>query len=59
MSSIIEAISGKKTYIVAFVGAAVALAEAFGVAIPQQAYAVLAFLGLYTLRSAVAKVEEA
>lgn len=57
MSSIFGALSGKKTYIIAFVGAAVALAEAFGVVIPPQVYAVLAFLGIGTLRAGVAKTE--
>lgn len=55
----LEAISGRKTYIIAFVGAAVALAEAFGVAIPPQVYAVLAFLGIGTLRAGIAKAQDA
>jgi hypothetical protein len=55
----LASLQGKKTYIIAFVGAAVALAEAFGVAIPPQVYAVLAFLGIGTLRAGVAKAEVA
>lgn len=49
------AIEGKKTYIIAFVGAAIALAQAFGVQIPEPVVTVLAFLGIGTLRAGVAK----
>jgi hypothetical protein len=48
-------LEGKKTYLIAFIGAAIALAQAFGVEIPDTALQVLGFLGLYTLRAGVAK----
>lgn len=51
----LDMISGKKTYILAFLGAALALAEQFGVHIPPAVYTVLGFLGLGTLRAGVAK----
>ena len=52
----LEAINGKKTYILAFLGAGLALAQAFGVQIPESVLTVLAFLGIGTLRAGVAKV---
>ena len=51
----LENLSGKKTYIVAFIGAAVALAQAFGVEIPPVVMQVLGFLGVATLRAGIAK----
>ena len=51
----LEAINGKKTYILAFLGAGLALAQAFGVQIPESVLTVLAFLGIGTLRAGVAK----
>ncbi len=47
-------LEGKKTYILAFLGAALALAQAFGVIIPEWAIPVIGFLGLGTARSAIA-----
>ena len=52
----LEAINGRKTYILAFLGASLALAQAFGVQIPESVLTVLAFLGIGTLRAGVAKV---
>jgi len=52
----LEMLSGKKTYIIAFVGAAVSLAQAYGVEIPPVVLQVLGFIGVATLRSGIAKV---
>ena len=49
-------LDGKKTYILAFLGAAVALAQAFGVTIPNEVLWVLGFLGIGTTRMAIAKL---
>ena len=57
MNSILEALSGKKTYLIAFAGAALALAEQFGFQVPVWALPILGFLGLSTLRAGVAKTE--
>lgn len=51
----LEALSGRKSYIIAFIGAALAMAEAFGVSIPPAVYTVLGFLGIGTLRAGIAK----
>lgn len=48
-------LEGKKTYIIAFIGAALGLAEAFGVTIPPVVLTVLGFLGMGTLRAGIAK----
>ena len=52
----LESLAGRKTYILAFLGAGLALAQAFGVQIPESVLTVLAFLGIGTLRAGVAKV---
>lgn len=57
MSAILETLSGKKTYIIAFVGAALTLAQQFGFEIPAWALPILGFLGLGTLRAGIAKAE--
>ena len=49
---------GKKTYLIAAIGAAIAVAEAFGIVIPAYVYPLLASLGLTTLRSAVNNVTQ-
>ncbi len=46
-------LSGKKTYIIAFIAAATAGAQAMGYDIPQWVYAVEAALGLGTTRIAI------
>jgi hypothetical protein len=51
-------LEGKKTYIIAFLGAALVLAEQFGFIVPGWALPILGFLGLGTLRSAVSKPAE-
>lgn len=58
MNSIIDALSGKKTYIIAFLGAGIALAQQFGFDVPAWALPILAFLGLGTLRAGVEKSAE-
>lgn len=55
MAYLIAWLSGKKTYIIAFVGAALTLAEQLGYTPPGWALQLLGFLGLGTLRLAVAK----
>ena len=50
---ILSALEGRKTYILAFIGASVALAQAFGVVLPDWTMPILGFLGLGTLRAAV------
>lgn len=52
----LENLSGKKTYLIAFIGAGIALAQAFGVAIPENVLTILAFLGIGTLRAGLSKV---
>ena len=49
-----DSIIGKRTYIIAFLGAAVTLAQAFGIVIPDWALPLLGFLGLSTARAAIA-----
>lgn len=53
--NIISWLEGKKTYIVALVGAVLAFAEAMGYSVPGWVPALLSALGLGTLRAAVAK----
>lgn len=57
MQKVIEFLSGKKTYIVALVAAAMAFCQAMGWAIPDYVYAILGAVGLGTLRAAVNKVQ--
>lgn len=51
----LESLQGKKTYIIAFIGAAITLAQVLGVEIPPAVLQILGFLGLGTLRAGVAK----
>lgn len=53
MSAILKSLEGKKTYIVAFIVAAIGLAEAFGWTPPGWLTTVLEAAGLGALRSAV------
>lgn len=46
---------GKRTYIVAIIGAILGLLTAFGVVIPEWVYAILAAIGLGSLRAAIKK----
>lgn len=48
-----EFLKGKKTFIVSAVGVALAVAEYFGVHIPQPAYIILGALGFTTTRLAI------
>ena len=50
-----EWLEGKRTYLVAFVAAAVGLAQAFGVEIPEWLGYILGALGISTLRAGIAK----
>ena len=49
-------LNGKRTYILAAVTIALAVADAVGYAVPPAIYAVLTSLGLYTARVATARV---
>jgi len=55
LDMLMDSFAGKKTYIIAFVGAAVTLAQAFGVEIPPVVLQLLGFLGVATLRAGIAK----
>jgi branched-subunit amino acid transport protein len=48
-------LEGKKTYIIAFLGAALTLVMEFGIEIPPVVLQVLGFLGLGALRAGVTK----
>ena len=64
MDSLFKKLSGNKTYIVAFVGAGIALLQAFGVTVPIEhvpdwVWRLLEFAGLGALRAGVAKANNA
>lgn len=54
MADLLKALEGKKTYITAAITAVLAFLQAIGYPIPEYVYALLAALGLTTLRAAVA-----
>lgn len=49
----LDFLEGKRTYIVAFLTAAVGLATAFGIVIPEWALYILAATGVTTMRAAI------
>lgn len=53
MRKILDILTGKKTYIVAFLIALVQLLEAFGVIMPGWLTPLLASLGIVTMRQAI------
>ena len=53
MSDIITFLTGKKTYIVAFVAALLAAAQALGYVIPDYVYVLLSAAGLGSFRAAI------
>ena len=55
MQAIFDFLNGKKTYVVAFIAAASAAAQALGYTVPDWAYALEGALGLGALRVAVSK----
>ena len=55
MQSILGFLNGKKTYIVAFLAALTAAAQALGYTVPDYLYAIEGALGLGALRVAVTK----
>ena len=55
MVKIIEWLKGKKTYIIAIIGAILGLLPVFGITVPEPVYAVLVALGLATVRAAISK----
>ena len=50
----LDILNGKKTYIAAAIAAAVAAAQVLGYEIPEYVLTLLAALGLYGVRSAIA-----
>ena len=58
MEAILGFLKGKKTYLVAATLVIMAALKAKGIEIPEEAWAVLAALGLGFIRAAVKKVEE-
>lgn len=50
-------LQGKKTYIVAIIGAILVGLQMAGVSIPEGAWTLLGLLGLGSLRSAIGKIE--
>jgi len=51
-------LQGKKTYIIAFgIGVAIVL-QAFGIAVPEVVWGILAALGLGAIRSAINKINQ-
>ena len=50
-----EFLKGKRTYLVAFIAGALAVAQSLGYPVPDYVYAVLASLGLATARAAIGK----
>jgi hypothetical protein len=57
MANVIAFISGKKTYLVAFVVGAVAAAQHLGYELPPGTFELLAALGLGSLRAGIKKGE--
>jgi hypothetical protein len=55
MGTILNLLSGKKTYLVAAIAAATAAAQALGYTVPDWLYALEGALGLGALRVAVGK----
>jgi len=55
MGNLIAFLEGKKTYIVALIGAALAFANAIGYVVPEWVFPLLGALGLGTLRAAVSR----
>lgn len=58
MQAILDAIEGKKSYIVAFLTALLGLVQAFGIVVPEWLLFILAGLGIGTLRHAVSKLPQ-
>ncbi len=57
LTNIMKLLDGKKTYIVAFLAAVVALLSACGIEIPEWANMLAIALGLGSLKSATKKAE--
>lgn len=53
LTKILAWLEGKKTYLIALTGAILAALAAMGIVVPEWVMALLASLGLATLRSAV------
>jgi len=52
-----ELLQGKKSYVIAIVGAVLVGLQLYGIAIPEIVWKILGVLGLGALRSALGKVE--
>lgn len=57
MNDPLKWLEGKKTYIVAVIGALLAVAAAFGIVIPEWVLMLLGALGLTTVRAGIASTE--
>lgn len=55
MNNILGFLEGKKTYIAALIAGATAVAQVLGYTIPDWVFTALSALGLYGVRSAMAK----
>ncbi len=55
MNKVLDFINGKKTYIVAVIVAATAVAQAFGIVIPEWVYTLEGAAGLGAVRVAISK----
>jgi hypothetical protein len=55
LTTVLDFLNGKKTYIVAIVAAATAIAEALGYTVPDWVYAMEGALGIGALRVAITK----
>lgn len=55
MQSILDFLSGKKTYVIAIATGILAGLQAYGIVIPDYVYALLGAIGLGTLRAGVTK----
>jgi hypothetical protein len=53
MNNVITFLEGKKTYIVAFVSAAIAFSQALGVVIPEWVFPLLGAAGLSAVRASI------
>lgn len=58
MKNLIEWLKGKKTYIIAVIVGVVGALNYLGIIIPEWIYALLAAIGLGTIRAAISKTEK-
>jgi len=58
VKNLIEWLKGKKTYIIAVIVGVVGALNYLGIIIPEWIYALLAAIGLGTIRAAISKTEK-